>query len=112
MEIKTADYNVWTEGAIIHYEGTLRLSGTDAYQPILDMMQSVLAEKPQTVVLDLTQLEFLNSSGINLLAKFTIELRKQPEIGLKVLGSTRIPWQSKSLPNLQKLHKGVELIIS
>lgn len=112
MEIKTAEYNVWTEGSIIHYEGTLRLSGTDAYQPILDMMQSVLAEKPQTVVLDLTQLEFLNSSGINLLAKFTIELRKLPEIGMKVLGSTRIPWQSKSLPNLQKLHKGVELIIS
>ena len=112
MEIKTAEYNVWTEGAIIHYEGTLRLSGTDAYQPILDMMQTVLAEKPQTVVLDLTQLEFLNSSGINLLAKFTIELRKLPEIGMKVLGSTLIPWQATSLPNLQKLHKGVELTIS
>ena len=112
MEIKTADYTVWTEGATIHYEGTLRLSGTDAYQPILDVMQGVLAEKPQKLVLDLTQLEFLNSSGINLLAKFTIELRKQPDVGMQVLGSTRIPWQSKSLPNLQKLHKGVELVIS
>ena len=112
MEIKTDDYSVWTEGATIHYEGTLRLSGTDAYQPIVDLMQGVLAEKPQEVVLDLTQLEFLNSSGINLLAKFTIELRKQPDIGMKVLGSTRIPWQSKSLPNLQKLHKGVELVIA
>lgn len=112
MEIKTAEYNVWTEGSTIHYEGTLRLSGTDAYQPMLDMMQQVLAEKPRSVVLDLTQLEFLNSSGINLLAKFTIELRKQPEVGLKVLGSTKIPWQAKSLPNLQKLHKSVELIIA
>ncbi|WP_395663131.1 hypothetical protein [Aestuariivirga sp.] len=112
MEIKTDDYNIWTEGSVIHYEGTLRLSGTDAYQPILDLMQGVLANKPQSVVLDLTQLEFLNSSGINLLAKFTIELRKLPDVGLKVLGSTRIPWQSKSLPNLQKLHKGVELVIS
>jgi hypothetical protein len=112
MEIKTGEYSVWTEGSTIHYEGTLRLSGTDAYQPILDAMQGVLAEKPQTVVLDLTQLEFLNSSGINLLAKFTIELRKHPDTGLKVLGSTKIPWQGKSLPNLQKLHKGVELVIS
>src|SRR5690348_3474232 len=68
MEIKTAEYNVWNEGSTIHYEGTLRLSGTDAYQPILELMQKVLAEKPQNVVLDLTQLEFLNSSGINLLA--------------------------------------------
>lgn len=111
MEIKTGEYSVWTEGSTIHYEGTLRLSGTDAYQPILDVMQKVLADKPPSVVLDLTQLEFLNSSGINLLAKFTIELRKLPEIGMKVLGSTRIPWQAKSLPNLQKLHKGVELVI-
>lgn len=46
MEIKTGDYTIWTEGATIHYEGTLRLSGTDAYQPILDMMQKVLSDKP------------------------------------------------------------------
>ena len=111
MEIKTGEYNVWNEGSIIHYEGTLRLSGTDAYQPILELMQGVLAEKPQNMVLDLTQLEFLNSSGINLLAKFTIELSKHPDLPVKVLGSTKITWQSKSLPNLQKLHKGVELVI-
>ena len=110
MEIKTGEYNVWNEGSIIHYEGTLRLSGTDAYQPILDLMQKVLADKPENIVLDLTQLEFLNSSGINLLAKFTIELRKHPDLPVKVLGSTKIPWQSKSLPNLQKLHKGVVIV--
>ena len=112
MEIKTGDYNIWIEGDIIHYEGTLRLSGTDAYQEILALMQTVLEQQPPVITLDLTQLEFLNSSGINLLAKFTIELRKHPETAVKVLGSTRIPWQSKSLPNLQKLHKGVELVIN
>jgi hypothetical protein len=112
MEIKTAEYNIWAEGAIIHYEGTLRLSGTDAYQDILTMMQAVLAGNPPMITMDLTRLEFLNSSGINLLAKFTIELRKHPDVAVKVLGSTRIPWQSKSLPNLQKLHKGLELVLA
>lgn len=109
MEIRATDYSVWIEGSVIHYEGTLRLSGTDAYQPIYEMMQSFLSTNPSSIVLDLTQLEFLNSSGINLLAKFTIELRKAANVGLTVLGSNRIPWQSKSLPNLQKLHKGVVL---
>ncbi len=112
MEISTNDYRVWTESATIHYEGTMRLSGTDAYAPILEIMNSVLAAKPDMITLDLTGLEFLNSSGINLLAKFTIEIRKQPDIGARVLGSKSIPWQSKSLRNLQRLHPALELVIA
>ena len=54
MEIKTNEYRVWNDGPDIHYEGTMRLLGTEAYAPILDLMNSVLASKPQTIVLDLT----------------------------------------------------------
>ncbi|MCK0195787.1 hypothetical protein MWN34_02580 [Ancylobacter sp. 6x-1] len=111
MEIKTGDFRVWDEGSTIYFDGIMRLSGSEAYAPILDLMMNVLASGASTVTLNLTDLEFLNSSGINLLAKFTIETRRHPEVQLVVRGAQSVPWQSKSLRNLQKLHPSVTLLV-
>ncbi len=112
MENKDAEYKVWAEGNVVFFEGTMRLSGTDAYAPINELLVKTLTENPGSIIIDLTNLEFLNSSGINLLAKFVINVRKEAGVAIKVKGSQRIPWQGKSLPNLKKLHPALDLDIA
>ncbi len=120
MEIKTDTYTVRydEENNVILCEGTLRLSGMEEYSPVVEMLNTVVERSPPLITLDLRKLEFLNSSGINVLSKFIIKVRQhrerqakenQPETNMVVYGSQTIPWQSKSIKNLQRLMPSLEL---
>jgi hypothetical protein len=103
LDIKGPGYRVrFDEGAnTIHFEGSLRL-GTAEYEPIANLLNAVVERKPAAINLRMTDLVFLNSSGINTLYKFAIALRKLGTIAVHVDASSTIAWQSKSLPNLRK----------
>jgi hypothetical protein len=85
------------------FKGALRLSGTADYAPILDLLKETLATPATPVVLDLRELDFLNSSGITMLSRFVIEARDCNGINLEILASESIPWHARSLKNLQRL---------
>ena len=111
MEIKTDYYTVEKDNSqhMIKLQGALRLSGMAEYAPIIEMFDETIAEAPERVMLDLRELDFLNSSGINVLSKFVIKVRQKETIGIVVKGSQKIPWQGKSLRNLQRLMPSLEL---
>lgn len=114
MEIKGVNYRVWYDPAnvVVSFEGILRLGGPQEYQPIEDLLDKVLLTEPNVITLDMRALSFLNSSGINVLYKFAIAMRKKGELKLVVRGSKSIPWQGKSLPNLKKFNQNFEMILS
>lgn len=113
MEINGEEYRVTydDETTTVFFEGSLRLQGMSEYAPIGDVLDSVGDQKPATITLNLQELKFLNSSGINLLSRFVIKMRKQGSTQLVILGASRHPWQNKSLKNLERLMPGLQLEI-
>lgn len=105
MEINTKDYSILYDSVTetVTCCGSFRLSQMEEYAPIVQLLNEVADGEPKIITLDLRKLEFLNSSGINIISKFVIKVRQQKNIQIAVKGSKQIPWQGKSLKNLQRL---------
>jgi hypothetical protein len=112
MEISHDDYQVQYDEAAstVRCSGSFRLHG-DEYKPVLDLLGHAADAKPATLTLDVRELQFLNSSGINTLSKFILQVRKHNVSQVVVQGSARFPWQEKSLKNLQRLLPALRLDI-
>ncbi len=110
MEILHDEYQVHYDeaAATVRCSGSFRLHGEE-YQPVLELLTQAADAKPAALTLDLRELQFLNSSGINTLSKFVLQVRKHAASSVVVLGSTRFPWQEKSLKNLQRLLPALKL---
>jgi hypothetical protein len=111
MEIKTEDYRICYDPSTttVSFVGSLRLSGPAEYAPIVQLLGEVADVESAKITLNLQQLEFLNSSDINMLSKFIIDVRKKARVQMAVQGSQGIAWQGKSLKNLQRLMPGLQL---
>ncbi|MEM7795283.1 MAG: hypothetical protein AAF579_12650 [Cyanobacteria bacterium P01_C01_bin.118] len=113
MEIKGKEYEVVYESAVatVTFKGELALMGMGEYPPIANLLEQCLedatSQDPSQLTLDLRELKFLNSSGINVISKFVIKVRRSTKVAMTIRGSDTIPWQSKSLVNLKRLMPGM-----
>lgn len=112
MNISHDNYQVEfnKDQAAIVCRGSFRLHG-DEYAPVFDLLIAAADHKPEHLKLDLTELQFLNSSGINTLSKFILHVRKLGASKVLVLGTSKYPWQEKSLKNLTRLLPSLEIEI-
>ena len=113
QEVKGEDYIVQfdPESVSVHFKGELSLGGATEYAPITNLLNEVAESEPNTMTIDVRNLAFVNSSGISMLSKFVLSMRKKKGVQVVVLGSNDIPWQGKSLKNLEKLLPGLKLEI-
>jgi hypothetical protein len=105
MEIKTEDYSTayHPDTATVVCKGSLLLSSAEEYAPILQLLNGAAEQQPNRLTLDVKELEFLNSSGINMFTKFVINVRKKTALQVVAVGYENIPWQVRLLKNLQRL---------
>lgn len=113
MKIEAENYTLDFDEAenCISISGSLRLNGMDEYAPVFEALQKAL-NTGKAMELNLSNLDFLNSSGIAMLAKFAIQARSVDNCDLSIRGADKIPWQGKSLKNLQRLFPALKLVMS
>lgn len=107
MEIQESAYSVSynAETHTVKFKGIFNIRGSEGYKEISAMLNKIEAQlsPPAEVVVDVRELEFLNSSGITALGKFVIRLRQKTGISLTVLCSYRQSWQEYSMKGLERL---------
>jgi hypothetical protein len=100
---ETFEIRLEEDNSTVIFKGALRLNGMEDYAPILELLKETLIHPVASIVLDLRELDFLNSSGITMFSRFVIEARDRVGIDLQVLASETVPWHARSLKNLQRL---------
>ena len=110
MEMKGEEYcmNYDSETMTVTCQGSFRLRRAE-YAPIRTLLNEIAAATPPLITLNLRALEYLNSSGINMLSKFVIKVRKLKRSQVVLLGSHEIAWHDKSFRNLKRFMPDLKL---
>lgn len=111
MEVSDKEYSIvyQPDTATISCKGSLSLNGSQEYEPMLNLLLQASSQPIPQLTLDVRELTFLNSSGINTFTKFVIHVRKQNELHLKIVGRETVAWQVKLSRNLQRLLPTLEI---
>lgn len=92
----------------IVFKGELLLKSIENYNEIMDFIFEYAKSMEEPLILDLTQLKIINSSGIAALCLFLIKI-KNDDIRITVHASKYIGWQVYSLKDLKQLNDNVEI---
>lgn len=111
MQITNDDYAIKFDDKLntVNFKGTLRLENLAEYKAIEQFLMDIYELNLPFLNLDFKDVDFLNSSGIAMLCRFIINVKKQDRMPVIVTGNDEILWQKKSFMNLKVLWDKVEV---
>ena len=114
MELEVGDSKLTYQDneQTIDIAGSMRLANLSEYEVVGDFFKKAAGKAQDKLIMDVRNLQFLNSSGITTFSMFILSCKKEGKPKLIVLGSNDISWQEKSLRNFKKLWDDVEVQIT
>jgi hypothetical protein len=94
----------------VTFTGTLRLRNSSEHDSIEELLNRAFNQNPAVITLDIQPLKFINSSGINVLSRFVLKTRGQTTTKVTIHGTKQVPWQPKTVKNLQQLSPKLNLV--
>lgn len=99
------EYVVELGGARVILRGVLRLESPAAYDRVFEPIEQALVQATDTpFTVDVSQLIFMNSSGIRALGSLVLTARRGG-LALVLVGRRSVPWQQKTISSLQGLYR-------
>jgi hypothetical protein len=110
MEISGEGYQVTydPEAAMVAFRGRLRLLGSKGYEPIVQLLDEVAITQSEVVTLDLRDLEFLNSCGLDVFFAFVKRMREESS-RLAIWLSAQMSWQKRLLSTMRRLAPEIQV---
>jgi anti-anti-sigma factor len=85
--------------------GVMRLASAHAYEQAFAGLRAQV-DMGRALTIDLCGVQFMNSSGIRVLAGLVLRAR-DCGAALRLVASARVPWQKKTIASLRTLDRGL-----
>lgn len=94
----------------LYFKGVLRSNNFAEFDKIEKFILDVYDLETPKMIMDFTELEFMNSAGISTICRFVLDAKeKKYQKSLEIIGRSEILWQVKSFENLKKIWDSITL---
>jgi len=98
----------YEESNLVVFKGNLKLKSVKDYKVITEFIENIYENSISNLVIDFTDLETLNSSGIAAISLFLLKA-KDFNRKINIIASKNSYWQTISLQDLGDLNKDVSI---